>query len=507
MTDQVLEVEELSKLGKFDRVLDRSTDWANAILVKEVRQALRGRFFRIAFSLVLLALCMATTAYIMDASVLGGNRQGRDLFNGIYGWLGAALFGLVPFGTFASMGNEWDENTFDLLVLSNLKPWQIIWGKLLSAGVQSLLYLATFTPFLACAFLMQGVDLFALCLVLVTSFLWSLALSVLALALSTLSKTRFSRIFMMAVLAGALSVSYGIAMSASIEMVRRPDSLGGNEFWMVVAAFASGILYVAAFLFCLASNSLAHPEENRSTNLRVVCSLGLLFGMSWLAYMLQLHPDADALSMGCIFLLMVGLVIPSLLFISEPNPMGRRVAFRVPQGAVGSLLSVPWLPGGGRGVLFFLLHAAGLVLYYLVLGLLFLNPVRGEIMDNGAFAFLGIVLYLTGYMLIPAGLLSATLHRMPMRIMARLGAPLLMGFLFFLPAIVSFLFGGGRHISMRHVGNPASFIEEQWNGMQSGGWWLALGLFAGLALLLNLPRAIQGYLEVGRVRAARIEHK
>ena len=505
MSDDSMPAAELPQVALFDRILERVSDLANPILVKEVRQALRGRFFRIAFSIILFALCVVTTGYIMDASTHVGRGQGRELFEGIYIWLGLALFGLVPFGTFASMGNEWDENTFDLLVLSNLKPWRIIWGKLLSAAVQSLLYLVTFAPFMACAFLMQGVDLFALGFLMLGAFLWSLVLSVVAIALSTLSKQRVARIFMMAVLAGGLSMAYGMALSMSMEMMSRPGRLSGPQFLLGVAAFWSVALYIAAFLFCMASNSLAHPEENRSSNLRVVSSLGLLAGMAWLTYVSSQSPDASALTAGCIFLLIGCLVIPSLVFITEPNPMGRRVAFSMPRGPVSSLLSIPWLPGGGRGVIFFLLHAGLLVLFYLVAGLLLLKSPGEEIAESGAFAFLGLVLYFTGYLLIPAGLLSGSLHRLPIRILARVGAPLLMLFLLFLPALTSFLLGGVGNISMSHVGNPVLFLSDQWSGLDGGLSWMVLGAFAGLALLLNLARTVRGYREVGEVQARHLE--
>lgn len=507
MTELAPAAVELSKVGALDRFLDRASDWANPILVKDVRQALRGRFFRLAFSVVLLALCLVTTTYIMEASTSLGNRDGRNLFNAVYGWLGAALFALVPFGTFSSMGNEWDENTFDLLVLSTLKPWRIIWGKLLSAGVQALLYLVTFAPFLACAFIMQGVDLGALAVVLIGSFLWSMALSIMALALSTMSKTRIARIFLMAVLTGTLVFATAQAIAMGFMVMKMPDSLSGVTFSIASSAVLVGLIYVAAFLFCVASNSLAHPEENHSTNLRVVCSLGFLAGMIWLSYATYRSPDAAGLTIGCFFLLYGCLVVPSMLFITEPDPMGRRVAFRAPRGPLSSLVSMPWLPGGGRGVLFLGLHVGLLVMFYLVLSSLFLRSGPTTIADEGAFSFLGTILYLAGYMLIPVGLLSSALHRLPVRIMARLGAPLLFLFLLFLPALGAFLFGGSDQLTMRHVGNPWFFMSDQWDGFDNGGWWLAIGLFAGLGVLINLPRVVRGYLEVGQVRAAQLERK
>ena len=40
--------------------------------------------------------------------------------------LSIAVLAFVPFSAFIAMGSEWDENTYDLLIISNLKPRQII---------------------------------------------------------------------------------------------------------------------------------------------------------------------------------------------------------------------------------------------------------------------------------------------------------------------------------------------------------------------------------------------
>jgi hypothetical protein len=51
----------------------------------------------------------------------------------MFGCLSAAVHGFTPFSAFLSTSAEWEENTHDLLVLSNLRPRQIVYGKLLSA--------------------------------------------------------------------------------------------------------------------------------------------------------------------------------------------------------------------------------------------------------------------------------------------------------------------------------------------------------------------------------------
>ena len=75
--------------------------------------------------------------------------SGQSFFSALFGCLVFANCLFVPFAAFLSLSSEWDEETLDMLVMSNLRPWQIVRGKFLSAGFQALLYAVTFLPFLA----------------------------------------------------------------------------------------------------------------------------------------------------------------------------------------------------------------------------------------------------------------------------------------------------------------------------------------------------------------------
>lgn len=488
-----------SGFSALDESMDRISDRFNPILVKELRQSLRGKAFRSAFSCVLVLLTFASVGALLSASAFG-QAQGREFFLGIYGCLGLALYGLVPFAAFSSLGGEWEENTFDLLVLSDLRPNHVVRGKLMSAAVQALLYLTTFTPFLACAFLMQGVDLGAMIVIILLSFFWSVALSMLAIVLSTLARQRFLRIGMMVVLAGSLATGFGFALSGAEVLLREPETLRVREFFEVGIGFVLLSLFLTTLMFQVACNQLAHPEENRSTRLRLTTTAALLAGLAWLSYMLSQYPSGEATTGLFLMMLVFGVVLPSALFVSEPNSLGRRVAAEVGRRPIASWLMAPWLPGGGRGVLFYLLHLGLVMVAYPILRVATTSSSTYPLGSHGIFAFYGLCLYVTGYVLMPAGLLSRSLDRLPVRVAARVLVPFLALVLFVLPALLAFLFGLGDMDSFRHPGNPGYFARENWIEFDWPAAWLVVALFAALALVINLPRLYRGIEEVGEAQ-------
>jgi hypothetical protein len=160
----------------------RIDDRLNPILVKEVRQSLRGKYFRVLFW---ITLGVGTLIGLSVVASLGGgdsDETGQVFFMSMFGVLSAAVHCFVPFSAFLSTSAEWDENTYDLLVISNLRPRQIVQGKLLSALIQALLYYSTFGPFLVFAFLLNGVDLLSIVALLSGSLATCVALTMLGIA-------------------------------------------------------------------------------------------------------------------------------------------------------------------------------------------------------------------------------------------------------------------------------------------------------------------------------------
>jgi hypothetical protein len=136
--------------GRWQRIgdwLERAGEWLNPLLVKECRQALKSRQFALTFTLVLILcwICSLFGVAWFGPSVSFGS-VGDEIFFLYYIILAFALLIVVPYSAFRSLAAEHEDNTFELVAITSLKPRQIAGGKLGSAFVQILVYLSAAAP-------------------------------------------------------------------------------------------------------------------------------------------------------------------------------------------------------------------------------------------------------------------------------------------------------------------------------------------------------------------------
>ena len=140
-------------------LLARLSDWFNPILVKETRQALRSWQFALTFILLLVACWVVTFGGI---AVIGPSiyyaAGGGELLRAYFLILSLPLLVVVPFAAFRSLAAEREDNTYDLVSITTLRPRQIISGKLASSVVQMIMFFSAITPCLAFTYLLRGVD-------------------------------------------------------------------------------------------------------------------------------------------------------------------------------------------------------------------------------------------------------------------------------------------------------------------------------------------------------------
>ena len=169
-------------------------EYANPILVKETRQALKSRQFLLTFLVILLACWIASFAVVAIAGldVFYVASGGSMLF--VYCTILAfPLMIVVPYSAYRSLASEQEDNTYDLLSITSLNSRQIVTGKLGSAVVQMLVYLSAVSPCIAFTFLLRGVDILTVVLLLCSYFFVSLGLSMAALLVGTMAKVRYTQ--------------------------------------------------------------------------------------------------------------------------------------------------------------------------------------------------------------------------------------------------------------------------------------------------------------------------
>lgn len=145
----------------------------NPVLVKELRGRMRGGRSFVLLTIFLALLAGATLLfYGVIASQTGNDlNAGRQIGQALFLMIAfAALVGvsiITPSLTAGALAGERERQSFDLLLASQLSPWQIVLGKLGSALAFALLIVISVLPLMSIAFLFGGVSLTEMAIALV----------------------------------------------------------------------------------------------------------------------------------------------------------------------------------------------------------------------------------------------------------------------------------------------------------------------------------------------------
>jgi hypothetical protein len=325
------------------------SDRLNAVLVRDVQQMLNGRAFIAVLALSLLAVLVlgAVIATLPDAE------SGRDAFLFVMLVLAPVLTLVVPIQAFLSARQEVRGGASELLLLSGITPARIVWGKLLSASVQLVLWTSVFAPAVAFTFLLRGVSVVQIGAALALAMLVGLTMSAAGIALGTL--TVFRRVAQLVNVLSLLLIACGTFFFAGFltfglsGFAASSDLLLESFAWMTFSA--AGLLVL---LVLVAASQFTHPYENRSTGFR--CFLWVAVPACFLMCLLTVdrHSLTTAVPGLVATLLAVGIVF-FVFAATEEAGLSPRVRAQVPRRTGRALLLAPFLPGHGRGLLYSLL--------------------------------------------------------------------------------------------------------------------------------------------------------
>ena len=356
-------------LAHFDERLERIGEWLNPILVKECRQALKSKQFVITFALVLLCAWLWSIAGI---AMLGPgvyySFDGPEMFYGYYMILAFPLLVIVPYTAFRSLAGEREDRTFELLSITTLRPRQIVSGKLASAIVQMLVYLSAVSPCLTFTYMLRGIDVVSIVFILVYLFAGSLAFSLVALLLATVSRERHWQTVISLAVVVALCFAFFLSCMACYEVLRfSAFQIDERWFWLSHAAAATAYISYFALFFCAAAAQLTFASDNRSTALRI-CMLAqhaLLAG--WIALVVwEEQAQMQFLTIGVPLVMGISMAtvhwsIMGMFLVGESPQLSPRVQRTLPKTSAGRALLSWFFPGPARGYVFVLANMAAAV--------------------------------------------------------------------------------------------------------------------------------------------------
>lgn len=235
------------------------------MLVKELRQGLRTNTFVILFLVLqaLLGLILLTTA--------AADTNAGTLVSGIIFCLfSLSVLVIQPLRGIGAISSEVKGDTIDLMVLTKLSAWRIVYGKWSSLIGQSALILSTIIPYLILRYFFGGMQLFSELLLLLSLFLLSGLFTALTIGVSG-SALALVRVIP---LIGAILLVFPIFMFAFGEFgmlleLFTPEDL---DHWLILCGCYLLIIYLTYFFLELGTSFIAPAAENRATLKRLIAA-------------------------------------------------------------------------------------------------------------------------------------------------------------------------------------------------------------------------------------------
>ncbi|NLX04695.1 MAG: ABC transporter permease [Phycisphaerae bacterium] len=332
---------------------------ANPIVVKELRQAVQGRFVSgLLFFFLIVQLLTLGSFVLFSEHVTTNFESGRDAFNFLLGiLLGTCIF-FLPAYVGLRLAAERSGSNPDLLFVSTLTPRQIIMGKSVASLILVLLIYSTCMPFMAFTYLLRGIDLPSIFILLAMCFL-AIAVGLhLAIFAACIPCGRGSRFLNALLTFGALVALFSSTLGAATGMIQSGVGswINSTEFWagavslVVLAAGAVGLLVILSLAMIMP------PSANRIMPLRIYLTAVWLIVAVLAWYWAGQTGDVEFLESW-----LVGSVILSgagvLGSVSERDSHGPRLARSIPRNPLLRTGSFLFFTGAASGILWALLVA------------------------------------------------------------------------------------------------------------------------------------------------------
>lgn len=337
--------------------LERASDLLSPIVVKEVRQIVRGREFVYAFGAI-LAAGLAIAFFGAADAVTGTGTAGRWTFSALMGCLALIGLAVVPLGAFNALRLERLEQTLELITLTALTPRRVVIGKLLAQGVKLVTLFAAMAPFIAMSFLLGGIDFLTILVLLAVLFMGSLWMSSAALFLSSLLKSRamVGLAFAGGIIVLLLMFGVGRTLVFGFSIGAPVPAAGLADPWWALAMLATFCLATMVNLVLLAENRLALGAPNRVTPLRIGFFAQFLLIVAWALSFIDGPTTART---GAVMMLGIlgglHLTLVAMFTVTEDLVVPRRAL--PPAASSWRRLGILY-PGGGRGALYVLAQMA-----------------------------------------------------------------------------------------------------------------------------------------------------
>jgi ABC-2 type transport system permease protein len=167
-----------------------ATAFWNPIVAKEYRSRMRTWRSPVAMMVYILLIgglgfAVFSVMAFANSGITGGGNYGQILFSALIGFQVILLAFVTPALTAGAISSERERQTIDLLFVTRIPPFSIIWGKLLASMSFVVLLLILSIPIFSLVFLFGGIELDQVVYAFLVTLVTALTLGVMGILFST----------------------------------------------------------------------------------------------------------------------------------------------------------------------------------------------------------------------------------------------------------------------------------------------------------------------------------
>ncbi|MBF0409286.1 MAG: hypothetical protein HQM10_18240 [Candidatus Riflebacteria bacterium] len=335
---------------------DKLEDSVNPIVVKELRQALQGKFITGTYLVFLAAMVLVLGFMIFsDLERIGNSATGKDIFQVIFYLLIFGCTFIIPIGTYRRLSSELSETDMALYFVTTLKPQSIIIGKWMASWIIALVLYTSAMPFLCFTYILKGIDLPTIFFLLILGLILvsvAILVSIFAACLPMVPSIKrifdgIGGIFLVYAVIGCIAIFDDLIRSGVVNRISHFEGLMG----LLTGLFALFTFSRIIYLFSVAL--ISPPASNRSFTLRK--NITVLWFISFIiTWVWTYHSTSDLLMVW--FVIICICITPTLPFIiSERETWSNRIRKTIPANPVKRFFSYIFYSGWAGGFLWILM--------------------------------------------------------------------------------------------------------------------------------------------------------
>ena len=389
----------------FNQIVNTFDDYINPIIVKELRQVVRGKFFWgiliifLAFQCTVLSLSLASKATYSQST-------GSETLSFLFGVLLLVCFGLIPINAGFRFAKERNIGGDELLYITTITPRTVILGKFLATMCFNCIIISAFAPFMSMTFFLSGVDLPIMFIALLLTVILCGGGVMLQICLGSLARENNSLFFFRGLgLFLQFMCFLGITgITSEIFRYGLGRSFGSANMWFGLGTFLAVIVCASYFLYLCAAAAISPTGTNRLYPVRRFLSRFWLAAFVFAIIWVMLLSDFAPLFIWS-FISIVVFTVYYIIAVCERDYLTRRVARELPESFASRIRAFLLFSGAAGGILWaVLMQSLTFVAIFILVRFKVFGSVRNHSNDLEDFTlfFIGMMGYGLAYTLMSA---------------------------------------------------------------------------------------------------------